>query len=372
MAYRGDSPSKKIARIQHWFTVRDILGSNFLREKHLVLASHEGGDISALLGLGVHPGNIVAVDHDPEVIWNLPDKFPEVRGVYGDVFDVARSMGRQLGSAFLDFCGQPHPEILSKIGQLAAHGLRDWAVLSLGFMRGRERGSAKQMLDAERASAAGALKTVLDLPDQSILYFIADVLDRIESVEESVALYASLRDPSTQKLDPARIRTWLAEDSASNTEIGLVVRSLALANNLSEECMKARCFVESHTSIFYTSATDDSRGTPMQILISESTRMTSRDKSSPASAYLASRGYDPRNCVIDPKTSESDVRALAYTMSIGQDEAARECVRRVMNMSEEEFAEALRTGNAVPARRIKLVRPEKKRLDLGPVSLRRA
>lgn len=350
MSYRGDSSSKKLARIQHWLRVRDLLGDRFLREKHLVLASQEGGDISALLGLGVHPNNIVAVDHDPDVIWNLPDKFPEVRPVFGDVFEVGREMGRKLGSAFLDFCGQPNPEVLTKVCQLAAHGLRDDAVLSVGFMRGREKGSAKEMLDQERWAAVETLQKVLGLPHKSLTVFMYAVIDMMGDRTEASELKKLLSDPGKKVLSETLVRKYLAEDMVSDSEASMTIRSWALSKRLIDEGLKIRCYMEPDTSIFYTSATEESRGTPMQILVCWCRRMNSREKVTPFTAHYASRGPDLRTFLIDPKKADMEAKDMARSMALGQDASGKECVRRVMNMTLEEFAEAIEGDR--PRRRV--------------------
>jgi hypothetical protein len=50
--YKGDSPSKKYARDLFW---RKALDNVNLNGRILVLASHEGGDLSLLRGVGVDP-----------------------------------------------------------------------------------------------------------------------------------------------------------------------------------------------------------------------------------------------------------------------------------------------------------------------------
>lgn len=63
--YRGESPAKKFARWGFWLEVRAQLGKErFLEGEHLVLASAEAGDVSVLLGMGVKPRNIMAIDMD--------------------------------------------------------------------------------------------------------------------------------------------------------------------------------------------------------------------------------------------------------------------------------------------------------------------
>lgn len=136
--YGGESVGKKLARFNFWERASAWMGADFLKTRHLVLASREGGDISVLRGLGVSPKNIVAVERNSRAVGDCQKRHPEVRVIHGDVVAVARRNRLEIGVALLDFCSWPTDEALDCVFGVAAHALKNSAVLGYAFLRGRE------------------------------------------------------------------------------------------------------------------------------------------------------------------------------------------------------------------------------------------
>lgn len=104
ISYETDSAAKKIARAVHWVTaLRYYNAEKFRNGVHLVLAGRDGGDVPALMMLGVRPKNIVAVDKDKEAVFELLEKYEGIRTVNDDVFTVANEYKHKLMSAHFDF-----------------------------------------------------------------------------------------------------------------------------------------------------------------------------------------------------------------------------------------------------------------------------
>jgi hypothetical protein len=138
--YKGESPSKKFARFMYWAGIASLVGSKkFLKGRHLVLASREGGDIAMLRGMDVPARNIIAVEINPTAAMEVQDKYPDVKIVCGDVEQIAKEYKRSLSSAFLDFCSPVSQPLLQKVCQVIRHSLMDGAVLGCAFLNGRER-----------------------------------------------------------------------------------------------------------------------------------------------------------------------------------------------------------------------------------------
>jgi hypothetical protein len=156
--YGGESVGKKLARYTFWHRAKAWMGERFFTEKHLILASREGGDISVLRGFGVPDRNIVAVDSNRLAARECQLKYPNVVICHGDVGEVAKRYRKQIGVAFLDFCSWPTDESLDTIFRVAANAVRDESVLGYAFMRGRESGDAfsemQKLKDSEQATLA--------------------------------------------------------------------------------------------------------------------------------------------------------------------------------------------------------------------------
>jgi hypothetical protein len=112
--YRRESPGKKQARLLLWHLVETTMGrSKFLKGPFLVLASAEAGDVSTLLGMGVPPNVIYAVDVDRHAIAAAKAKYKAFPGVnWADIdFVLAAEYFRieEWAFAFIDLCSNLHP-----------------------------------------------------------------------------------------------------------------------------------------------------------------------------------------------------------------------------------------------------------------------
>jgi hypothetical protein len=109
--YEREDAAKKLTRFMWWQAARKYNPKVFYTKKHLVLAGH-GGDIAMLLGMGVDPSHIIAVDSDPECVSYCKTNYPAVDCRYGLLRPYSRAehtyqRPRILASLFLDFCGAP-------------------------------------------------------------------------------------------------------------------------------------------------------------------------------------------------------------------------------------------------------------------------
>jgi hypothetical protein len=159
--YAGDSPNKKHARLMFWSKVLANLHRANMNGFFLVLASREGGDISTLMGFGVPPEQIIAVDLEREALEICDEKlrreFPSYVGyklVHGDVCDVARSLKNRAAAVFLDFCNYLSPDVSKMSADCVDRAAMMNAMVGVGFMRGRERVIGKGMIERARSEVA--------------------------------------------------------------------------------------------------------------------------------------------------------------------------------------------------------------------------
>lgn len=140
--YKGESPSKKMARLGYWRAVRGVLRGRFKKTKHVVLASREGGDIGVLLALGVPKENIIAVDLVESAAKACSEKWPGVEVVCGDVADVVEARASEVGSVFLDFCS-PISTGTVQVGRRILRALRYDSIFGVALLKGREHGEVE-------------------------------------------------------------------------------------------------------------------------------------------------------------------------------------------------------------------------------------
>lgn len=108
--YRTESPNKKQARLMAHGILENAMGRELYRKgPHLVLASAEAGDISVMLGKGVEPTAIHAVDVDKHALDAAKDRF----GSWGVQFKAIdfRKANKEFGvpsyvSAIIDLCSE--------------------------------------------------------------------------------------------------------------------------------------------------------------------------------------------------------------------------------------------------------------------------
>ncbi len=140
MTYKGDTPPKKRARVETWFTIRDELGSRFAKGRHLVLAGPDAGDISVALGLGVPVSGMLAVDRSKPAVTAARFRFPEADVQHCEVIDV---LGKGLfDSVFLDFCCPVMEAELDTAALAVSTSIRSGGVFACAFLAGREQDTA--------------------------------------------------------------------------------------------------------------------------------------------------------------------------------------------------------------------------------------
>ena len=150
--YGGESNAKKLARVLLWDHLQHVHVASHGRI--LVLAGPEAGDIRTLQALGIDPRNIVAVDTDPEHIAKSREIAPDAEYILGDVFEAVREFDRDTFDVmFFDFCSTVSRDTLLSCLRAAKHGLKDFGLLAIGNMYGRESAETKKILRRELAHA---------------------------------------------------------------------------------------------------------------------------------------------------------------------------------------------------------------------------
>ena len=150
--FKGDSPGKKLSRLRHWLSASSwmrALGIPY--DGALVLAGH-GGDASTLMGLGIDPASITAVDLARGAAEYTAELYPEVNVIFGDVGRLARIHPAhrpglsKYNAAHLDFCNGITPDNLMAIADVikGASTLPCW--IGVTVMKGREAKGDKASL----------------------------------------------------------------------------------------------------------------------------------------------------------------------------------------------------------------------------------
>jgi len=135
-AYRGDSPAKKLARLNFW---GHYYGRIDYWHPAIVLAG-TGGDIATLIALGVPQSHIVAIDINAQRIRVCKEKFPDVSYFVGDVADVMKENNIESGVVLLDYCGIMSAKCLQttiEVSQLIPND----SVLGIATLKCRDRSS---------------------------------------------------------------------------------------------------------------------------------------------------------------------------------------------------------------------------------------
>jgi hypothetical protein len=122
--YKKESPSKKIARKTVYKELETVCGRRrFVNGPHLVIAGSEGGDISVLLGMGVDPQGIYAVDIDKHALAAAKDRFREwgVNFWLGPFSRAAQAFGvDEFLTAFIDMCSELKNTDIAEVMKLRA------------------------------------------------------------------------------------------------------------------------------------------------------------------------------------------------------------------------------------------------------------
>ncbi len=118
--HRGDSPAKKIARLNLW---REIEARSkypaFVRGAHIVVSGRYGGDIGVLIGMGVPPKNIYAVDTDTHALAAARHKFPDVNFGHCDFGDAITYFElKKVYTAHVDLFSPLRKELIKKVKKL--------------------------------------------------------------------------------------------------------------------------------------------------------------------------------------------------------------------------------------------------------------
>lgn len=165
MTYKGESPAKKIARLELWKDISKLLGGKFASGILLSLLSPEAGDVSVQLGMGAQPDNIIGVDIDKHAASAAQYKFKDVNCLNADVVDAARKYKGKIVAAHLDFCACMTDDLLEKVASVESC-LATGGCISCAFMVGREKGELRdEIINAANPSCSnvqfGARATVL-------------------------------------------------------------------------------------------------------------------------------------------------------------------------------------------------------------------
>ena len=144
--YKGESPSKKLARFMFWSLAlkMDAERRRLLKQppsigRHVFLASRVGGDASVLRGLGVPDGRMLAVERNEDAANEFRKRWPDVPLVVGDISDVLESdeFRDQSAIVFLDFCAPICAPTLETIRRVNL-AVTDGTILGVALLRGRE------------------------------------------------------------------------------------------------------------------------------------------------------------------------------------------------------------------------------------------
>lgn len=284
--YKGESDRKKMARLWFWQQVANELGANFLKSKHMYLASAEGGDASVLLGLGVRPQNHVAVEMDPAAALNFSRKFPQIQVHVGAVDEIAKKHMRQCGSVFLDFCGYVSREMARTTAWTATRALKDFGVLGVGMMRGREKdmGPIDKWRDARERARGRATDEELST-----------------AIEAHESTYDRIRQRG-RKAGKVRI----IPGPRSDARLDLLESEINMITNSMGQC------VVRTAELYYHSSTDNIGGVPMVYAIHSSIRKHGASARSLANTMHTIRADAVERFVkaSDPKRTNEEVRAL--------------------------------------------------------------
>jgi hypothetical protein len=251
MTYKGDSPGKKLARLNFWSQVLLHLGSKrFFSGKHLVLASQDGGDIQLLMALGVRPHHIIAVDLDQRALEVCRRAYPDVRYEQGDVAKIVEKYSRSLECAYLDFCGPLSDAMMDRARRVVGAGMKDRSLIGMTFMHGREKGE-------KRLSA-------LELKDQTLrtLEGIGEEDARKAFAQCVRAGHRVVRDLTFEQFY-AQQKAELSDTHHMDRMAGISARFEILGYEMVKMSHTGKCAPLGVYLAFYRSTTATNRGTTM-------------------------------------------------------------------------------------------------------------
>jgi len=312
--YRGESPAKKYARFLCWSHISEGLGNKFAEGKHLVLASREAGDISALLGLGVNPKGIIAVEHSSSAAHAAQEKYPQVHVVCRDVVKIARECKRTLSSAYLDFCGTLTDAMISKVCQVALLGLKDDAYLAVTMLAGREQGELRDEVLFEKARTLERRRFFSLSDKQLVTEMISGIRGRAsEDRAYKERLQEALLVEGDTKLAAENIRRTQTELYLEHSTY--LARMHYLHRALLDRLLPHRVAVHPVEVLHYNSHTRESNGMPMCVSIFKTRRFLRSMPERKFKAYSNRFGTEEgqtrvRDCNLD----ERELRRAALSM----------------------------------------------------------
>lgn len=312
MTYGGESWAKKLARIQYWKRAHSLVGTDaFLSARYLVLCGPDAGDAKCLVGMGVDPTRIVAVDTDRAALDSAcAFKGPEY--VHGDVRGVARKMRGRFAHVFLDLCSTIGPASAKLVAQTGAFALRENGILGSGFMYGRETAPVMRRV---REWAPGVATWVGAHKDAGRAIRSCDDPDMVGQTEDT------LKEQWTKFLadEPAKASRSLVANK--------YVRDAAIAVGFGTLCV-GQCFYRSTKT-----RPDGTRaGVPMIYTMHMVERLRGRD---PAWWYGAMFANAVNSIPDDPDGSL--VRQMAINVARGRTASSAE-VAMLLNLSRQQLA----------------------------------
>lgn len=153
----GESPSKKYARYAFW---RDLAlkmpVDKLMTGKFLLAGRGIKSHISAAIGMGVQPKNILVVEDDPEEAFRAQQTWPNVRVVTEDVRKLIKRYHREFSAAVVDLGGLIDP-LVDTVLDVMAHGLKDGAAIGFAFRDGERSDFIDKAIEQEEAYARSVI-----------------------------------------------------------------------------------------------------------------------------------------------------------------------------------------------------------------------
>jgi hypothetical protein len=261
--YKGDSPSKKFVRINHWmdtaYAFDDASGG-----VHLYLASRDAADYRVTRRLKLLA---VGSETNQEAYALARAKHPEAELFLGNVVDCARlNKARPIRSALLDFCAQLSNELVATVIGVAAQ-IQPGGWVSVVFLKGRESDSSSGPSGAGRHFRRRA-----------------------------AAQLAKLKVDDTRR---ARLEAIHAKSMREVVLTGSHDHRITRAQALAEALNSRGVFVTPKAIWTYQSATNDSKGVPMMYVRFERI------------SYEAFVSKSPKNTVFNTDIVESNKKIAA-------------------------------------------------------------
>lgn len=179
--YKGDSPAKKLVRLQFWLSVEKHIPVTRLPHARIAfLAGREGGDASTLVGMGFQPEQLLAIDREQDALNVFCLEHPDVRALCGNAHTVLRGRDhrRAYDAVLFDTCSPLGPGVCAAAASIAAHAVRDGGILGIGVMRGREQHAvARETLAQSVAALQLGKHLAAAIPDRPLTNMDIAMLD---------------------------------------------------------------------------------------------------------------------------------------------------------------------------------------------------